>query len=275
MKPPALAFVLPALLAAALAQNEARPADRAPATKPPFVFEPGLVELRTVIERCGIYLQRNILVDDSALMPNAARRAKPVPAGAAAQPAAPADGPTGPFVELQLPVVTDANGCEEMLSSLLWSRGLALVPLDEKKGVYEVLAMGGPRAKEIMARAVTRTPEQVLARPSLRQFVMVVKELQHTNAQIANNALRPFFSANGNPNPNLTIGNIGNATTILLTGPQDMVATALQLLQTADVPQPPDARPELTQRLDTLAQQNAQLAQRIAALEEKLGKQGK
>ena len=43
----------------------------------------------------------------------------------------------------------------------------------------------------------------------------------------------------------------------------------------ACVPQPPDARPEVTQRLDALVQQSAALAQRLAALEEKLGKQGK
>jgi hypothetical protein len=274
MKPSA--FVASVLFVAlAPCQSETpRPADKATPPKAPFVFEPGVVELKTLIERCGAYLQRNILVDDSELMTNTGRRGKPPAAvgPAAAQGAgAPqaADGPTGPFVELQLPVVTDRNGCEEMLASLLWTRGLALVPLDEAKGVYEVLAMNGQRAREIALRAVQRTTEQVLARPALRQFVTVVLELRNTNSQYATNSLRPFFSTNGN-SPVLNLGNVGNSTSLILSGPQDVVAGALQLLKASDVPQPPDARPELTQRLDALAQQNAQLAQRVAALEEKL-----
>ena len=165
MKLLALASAFPFLLATALAQTDTQ----RPATKPPFVFEPGVVELRALIERCGIYLQRNILVDESELAPANNRKAKPAPPPAAGAPAAPADGPTGPFIDLQLPVVTDTNGCEEMLTSLLWTRGLALVPLDEKKGVYEVLSMSGQRAREIPTRAAHRTPEQVLARPTLRQ----------------------------------------------------------------------------------------------------------
>ncbi|HEX6812447.1 MAG TPA: hypothetical protein VF384_12540 [Planctomycetota bacterium] len=270
-----LMLTLPTLLAATLAQADiARPNDKsAPApAKAPFVFEPGPVELRVLIERCGSYLQRNILVDDSELAANREQNRKARPAPAAAQPAA--EAPAGPFVELQMPVVTDRDGCEELLSSLLWTRGLTLVPLDEKKGVYEVLSMNGPRQREILLRAVHRTPDQVLARPSLRLFVTVVKELQHTNAQYAVNSLRPFFASNGSNQQILIIGNAGNTTSVLLNGPQDMVATALQLLQNADLPQPPDARPELTQRLDSLARQNEQLTQRIAALEAKSGKQG-
>jgi hypothetical protein len=266
MKLPALAFVLPALLAATVAQNDPRPAERAPAAKAPFVFEPGVVELRTLLERCGTYLQRNILADEVELAIGPGKpRAKPAAAAAA-------EAPSGPFVELQLPVVTDAAGCEELLTGLLWTRGLVLVPLDEAKGVYEVLSMNGPRAREINLRAPQRTVQQVLARPTLRQYVTVVVELRHTNATIANNALRPFFAMAGNNNAALNIGNVGNTTSLLLSGPQDLVASALQLVQAADVPQPPESRPDLVQRLDALARQNEQLAQRVAALEEKLGK---
>lgn len=282
---PSLASViaLPILLTAVLAQTEpVRPAEKLPAAKAPFVFEAGAVDLRTLIERCGTYLHRNILADDSELLAGASggrnRPARPAPAApvppAAAAPAA--DAPAGPSVELQLPVVTDRDGCEELLSSLLWTRGLALVALDETKGVYEVLAMNGARAREIPVRAVHRTPEQVLARPTLRQFVTVVCELRHTNAMTATNALRPFYSMNNNQGlAGLSLGTAGNATSILLNGPQDLVANALLLLQAADVPQPPEVRPDLTQRLDALAKQNEQLAQRLAALEEKSGKQGR
>jgi hypothetical protein len=263
MKPRAAACVLPFLVALLPAQQEPRPAEKPAPSKAPFVFEPGVVELREVITRCGAYLQRNVLVDDSELMaaanPGRGKRATADGGG----------GGNGPFVELQLPVVTDAAGCEDLLTGLLWSRGLALVPLDEAKGVYEVLAMSGARGREVTMRAVQRTPEQVLARPALRQFVTVVVALQHTNATIATNALRPFFASTGQPNQaTLQLGNVGNSTAIVITGPQDQCANAIQLLRTADVPQPP----ELAMPTDAIAQQLAKLAQRLATLEEKVGK---
>ena len=264
MKPCPLLFASLALAAVLPCQHEpARAADKA--TKAPFVFEPGVVDVRTLIERCGAYLQCNILLDEAELGGGRQQR----PAAKAADAA-----PEGPFVALQLPVVTDRDGCEELLGSLLWTRGLALVPLDEQKGVYEVLSVHGPRAREIPLRAVLRTPAEVLARPHLRQFVTVVQELEHTNATIATNALRPFFATSGGQQgvASLTLGNVGTATSMVLTGPQDLVASALQMLKAADVPQPPEVRPELTARLDALASQNAQLLQRVAALEEKLGK---
>ena len=248
-----LSLLLAALVPSLAAQNAPAPADK-PAAKAPFVFEPGVVDVRTLIQRCGTYLQRNILVDDAELLPNKKREA-------------PIDAPS---IELQLPVVTDRDGCEDMLCSLLWTRGLVVVPLDEAKGVYEVLSVYGQRAREIWSRSVQRTPEQVLARPTLRQSVTVVYALKHVNATIATNALRPFFASGGNQNAiaGLVIGNVGNSTSILLTGMQDQVVNALQLLQAADVPQPPDAKPDLEQRVDVLTRQVEHLLQRVAALEE-------
>jgi len=277
MKSTALPLAIALLAVTTVAQNNA-PATEKPAAKAPFVFEPGVVELRTLVERCGTYLQRNILLDDSELMAGSAsarnKQQRPAPAAVAAPAGAgAAEGPAGPSVELQLPIVTDRNGCEELLTSLLWARGLALVPLDESKAVYEVLAINGPRAREITARAVQRTPEQVLARPTLRQFVTVVYKLEHTNSNVASNALRPFFANNGNSNSAmLNLGNAGNSTSLVLSGPQDQVANALQVLAAADVPQPPDLRSDVDARIDALAKQNEQLLKRITALEEKVGK---
>lgn len=269
MKPFVRPLTLLVLAAAAPTQQYApRVAENAPA-KAPFVFDAGVTELRTVIERCGAYLQRNILYDDVELTLGG-RRAKP-PAGGAPAVAPAADaGPSGPVVELQLPIVTDRDGCEEVLASLLWTRGLALVPLDEARGLWEVLALHGARGRDVPLRAAQRTPEQVLARPSLRLFVTVVCTLEHVNATVATNALRPFFASTGSPGGigTLTLGNVGTAAALVLNGPQDMVASALLLLRAADVPQPPDARPELDARVNSLARQNEQLQQRIAALEE-------
>jgi hypothetical protein len=265
MRPTPLLFVTLFLAAGALTQQEPARADKPAAPKAPFVFEAGTVELRALVERCGAYLQRNILLDDGELFPSRGQRQ-----GGANAEAAPA-------VELQLPIVTDRDGCEEVLAHLLWSRNLALTPLDEAKGLWEVLSMHGPRAREIVTRAVHRTPEQVLARPALRQFVSVVYTLEHTNAMQATNSLRPFFAQFGqgqSNQPQVVLGNVGNATAMLLTGPQDLVAAALRTLQQADVPQPEGPRAELEQRVEQLAQQLAGLQQRLAALEQKPAKGG-
>jgi hypothetical protein len=273
-----LSCVVAAVIAAAAVpcQQEPRAAER-PADKPPakapFVFEAGVVDVRTLIERCGAYLQRNILADDVELMPNRKQRPAAPPAAAAAAGAAAEPPPDGPSVELQLPVVTDRDGCEELLHGLLWTRGLAVVPVDEAKGVYEVLALNGQRGREVQMRAVQRTPEQVLARPALRQFVTVVTTLKHANASFATNSLRPFFSVQGQtPFGSLSLGTAGTPTSLLLSGPQDAVANALRLVQAVDVPQPPEVKPELEARFEALTRQHEALLQRVAALEEKLAK---
>ncbi len=254
-------FASAILAVAGVTQGQPPRADEPATPKAPFVFEAGAIEVRALVERCGAYLQRNILLDDGELF------------AAPGQRKGGADAAIGPIVELQLPVVTHRDGCEEMLGHLLWSRGLALTPLDEAKGLWEVLSLYGPRARDIAARAVQRTPEQVLARPALRQFVSVVHNLQHTHAAHAANALRPFFSQMGPNNvQQLALGNVGNSTAMLLTGPQDLVAVALHMLTRADVPQPEGQRAELEQRVDQLARQVEALVQRLAALDEKLPK---
>lgn len=252
----------------------------------PFVFEAGEVELLELIDRCGSYLHYNILVDSQQLSNTTSgrgggarnvrrgNRGRPAPRGQ--QQPAPADadaGPAGPTVTLQLPVVTDHDGCEELLSSMLWSHGLALVPLDEQKKVYEVLNMAGQRAREIISSAVRRSPEQVLARPMLRQYVTVVCNLKHTNAQLANNALRPFFAGYGGNQGiyGLQIGNIGNSACLILSGPQFIVANALKLLQEADVPSVTSPH-ELEVKVSELAKANKALLERLELLEQRLTK---
>ena len=274
---PILLLLVSGLLPRAISQHElpspdrsapAVPQDAEPGKKAPFVFEVGTVPLQALIARCGAYLQCNILVDSQELAVAGGARPKARPAAAAE----PKSEDEGPFVSLQLPVVTDRDGCEELLSSMLWANGLSLVALDADKSVYEVLAMEGRRAREIPACAVRRTAEQVLARPMLRSVVTTVYTLKHTNAQIANNALRPFYassSSSQNAAASLLIGNVGNKSSLILTGPQFMVASALQLLQEADVPD--TELPELLEgRLRELSKTCTALLERLEALEQRL-----
>ena len=246
--PRAAAVVLFATLctrAPALAQQDAvRPAVAQHATSG-FVLEVGDHSLTELIEHAAKFLGRNILVGPQEL--------------------AAAGGGAG--VSLQQRIDLDVPGCEDLLSSLLYARGFALVPLDEPRGFWEVIAISGSRGREIMNRALPRTPEQILARPALRIAVTTVVTLKHVNATIAVNSLRPFFASGGQQNPGLALGSVGNGQAMLLTGFADQVAAAIRMIREADLPpSAPDADTQSRLQL---------LEQRVQALEAALLQQQK
>jgi type II secretory pathway component GspD/PulD (secretin) len=173
-------------------------------------------------------------------------------------------GPGGGTLRLQQRVEVDATGCEELLCSLLFVRGLALVPIDEARGVYEVLAMAGPRGRELQSRAPLRTVDDVLARPQLRMFVTTTLLLKNINANIATNALRPFLAVGGNANTaSLTLGTAGSNNGLVLAGFQDQVAAVIRMIRNLD----DGAAKEHAQGDERIAE----LERRIAALEARLG----
>jgi hypothetical protein len=137
-------------------------------------------------------------------------------------------------IALTEPVTLEAESCEELLCSLLRTRGLALVPVDAERGVYEVIAINGPRGHEIASAAVTRTPEEVLAQPFSKRMVITSVRLQHLNAPPVMNALRPLF-AGGPDGSGLAVSMLGNAG-ITLRGWQNDVAAALKVIQDNDKP---------------------------------------
>lgn len=230
------------------------PAQETPANKtvvaldqkraPPFVLEAGEHDIRDVVDRAAAYLRRNILMVDNLDVPQLKG--------------------LGPTV-LQQPMTLDAQGCEEVLASMLHVRGLALIPLDESKGLYEVVSMHGARRGDIMARALARTAEEVLERPGLRMVVTVALPLQHVNATIANNALRPFFASGGNAALPLLLGTAGSNSVLLLCGFQDQVASAIRLLQVVDRPPGPE-QTEVQQALQNVVQRVAALEQRLQGM---------
>lgn len=247
-------------LAGCATHSANRPTDQAsgPATSqpvrpaaqdaPPFVFTAGEVPVADLIARCGEYLKWNILVSPQELQ--------------YVHPPA--------VVALDRDIKTDRDGCADLLSSLLWSKGFGLTPLDESKGVYEVICLSGARARAFTSRTAHRTAEQVRARPNSYFCVTVVAPLQHTNATIATNALRPFFASTGGAlGASLTLGNVGNNSAMVICGPQNSVVAALDMLRTVDVPAEGAAAPGLGARLDKLTQTVEQLGKRVDALEKK------
>ncbi|MEO6597335.1 MAG: hypothetical protein ABIP94_21540 [Planctomycetota bacterium] len=210
-----------------------------------FVLDPGETKLTDLIDRSAAFLGWNILTNAQEM------------AGG---------GPGSLTVQLQNKMTTDATGCEEVLSNMLYRSGFALTTLDESKKLYEVISMFGPRNREVSLRALTRTADQVMARPNLKVAVTVVMALEHTNAMIATNALRPFFAQTGVSagGASLTLGNVGNNSSILLSGMQDQVAAAIRLVKTCDVAPPAEQAPA------SLADRVEATERRLDAIEKKL-----
>ncbi|MFK7743119.1 MAG: hypothetical protein AB8H80_22585 [Planctomycetota bacterium] len=217
--------------------------------KPPFVFEAGGIELEQLVERCATYLDRNVMLyEDEVKYANAASK-----------------------VVFDRPVVTDRDGCEDLLSSILWSRGLVILPMDAGKAVYEVLARKGNRRGDVRTRSVYVEPEQVLSRPGFYRMVTCCYHLQNTRAQLACNTLRPFLSQwSGNGAMRVDVGMLGNDASLLFSGPQPQIAILLQMLQRADKAPGEGLNGVMENRLADLKKDNEGLAQDVRVLQQRL-----
>ncbi|MBX3462722.1 MAG: hypothetical protein KF830_06100 [Planctomycetes bacterium] len=227
-----LALFLFATQVPALAAQQPAPAER-------FALEAGQVQLSEFVDRCARFLGWNVLSDDREVV--------------AAQ---------TPDLRIQKAISVDREGCIDLLSTMLARSGFVLTELDASRDLYEILHQGGPRGRDILGRATRRTPAQILARPTRRMPVTTVVDLQHLNAMVAVNTLRPFFASTGGQATSVTIGTAGSPNAVVLTGLQDQLAMAIGILRDGDVP-PPDGSPAADDRL-------AALEARVATLERKL-----
>ena len=213
----------------------------------PFVLEAGEIEIKDLVDKASSYLGVNILLE-----PHESVMTSPP--------------------KLQHRIETDADGCRDLLSSLLYRAGLAIVPLDENQGLHEVILMAGPRGREITNRAQRKSAAEILAKPNLYEQVLTTVQLEHINAQLANNALRPFFASTGGAmgGSSLTIGNVGNNSSLLLQGWQPQVAAALRLLDECDKPGTPTPMEEAMQaRIEKLEARIVNLEKVLAQVLEK------
>jgi type II secretory pathway component GspD/PulD (secretin) len=231
------------LALALLSSSFSTPTQDPQQTSTGFVLEAGDHELLDLIDRVAEYLGRNFLMDPASI------RAA-TPSGTAR-------------ISLQKRLEVDALGCEELLSQLLYSKGFAIVPRDPGKGLYEVIAMQGPKRGEIQSGAVFMTPEEVLRRPNLKMTVLTAVPLEHIQVQVATNSLRPFFAQSSQVGAGLTLGNVGNNAAMLLQGFRHQVAAAIRVLRLVDVPQQ-KSEPTLADRIQALEK-------RVRELEDKHG----
>lgn len=218
-----------------------------------FSLAPGEHDLVELVEKAATVLGRNILWQPTE------RPAKNA----------------GLTVTLNNPVKVTPSGFEELLGNLLYAQGLAIVPIDADKGFFEVIALQGPRGREIMSRAPWRTPEEIQARPQAREYAMTSVRLKHINASICTNALRPFFMSSSQPQiVGLMIGNVGNQEAMVLAGFTDQLCAALRLIRECDQEpvQPPDFnQPGHQNALAALQAQIKALQEQVAELQKAAG----
>lgn len=208
-----------------------------------FVLEPGAIEIAELIDRAASHLGWNILVDPQELQHCSNQ------------------------LKLQNRVEVGHSGCEDLVTTMLATRGVVVRTLDKEKNLYEVISLHGPRAREAFSSPPQKTVEQILERPNLRMPVMTVMQLQNVNAMHATNALRPFFASSQSNHSQITIGNAGNGKAMLISGLQDQVANAIRVVQQADVQHDDEHAQTVEARVATLQERVSRLEKALARLE--------
>ncbi|MGE3171481.1 MAG: hypothetical protein AB7O97_02570 [Planctomycetota bacterium] len=226
-----------------------------------MILPAGHLPLADVVAATAAFLQFNILFDEREVEAS------------------------GRAVVLQVPMAIARDRAEEVIADLVYSVGFLLVPRDADKGLYALAAVDGPRLRDLLRLAPWRAPEQILARPNLKQPVNTVFTLRTINANIATNSLRPFFAQAGAAAPGqgfgLTFGTGGNNESLLLSGLQSDVAGAIELLRQIDgVPAaapgalPAEGAGAIQQRIAALEEAVQQLQKALAALQEQQAGEG-
>lgn len=209
-----------------------------------FVLEPGEYDIANILERASAFLSRNYFWDKASTSHPSAR------------------------ITIQKKLNLDYRGCEEVVSQLLFMKGFTVVPIDPKRGLYDVVSNRGQRVGNIGSNPVFMTPEEVLRNANLRVLAMTSLNLKHIDAARASQHLRPFLSASGG-RQGLNFGSPGSQTSLLMQGHPAQLATAIKMLRDVDRPQPKRVTSVQTSIKNLVKLSNEQ-AQTIATLKTRL-----
>ena len=169
--------------------------------------------------------------------------------------------------------------------TMLYIKGFAVVPRGEGDlEMLEIVMMQGQRGREVTNGARYVTPDELVKyRFQTGVPILTTVPLKHINAQLANNALRPFFAGTGgnSPGSSVQIGNVGNKSALLLQGFGPQVYSAVELLKLVDEPAeepnlvvqvvvldnqaPEELEPILTEVLESRSQIRQQVLQEKSA----------
>lgn len=168
---------------------------------------------------------------------------------------------------LQRPVAVDALGAEELLYALLSTRGFAVLPIDELRGVYGVLYLGATdRDPSPPLQSPWRPAEEILRRPQLREIVYSHVLLEHADAREVARMLRDL-DRHQTWRPGHLLASASSSRFLMLHGYRDRIANAIRIAQQIDRYAKPRQQRSLPDR--SLLDRIADLERRIRALEQR------
>lgn len=163
---------------------------------------------------------------------------------------------------LQRRLAVDALGTEELLYSLLASRNLAVLPIDEVRGVYGIVSLDdGNHNRWLEGMPMPwRSRETILHRPQLRELVFTHLTLVNVSARDMSNMLRNSVVPGG-WHPGMLLAYAANDRALMLHGYRDQVAQAIRLVEHIDRMTKPPER-SMLQRIEALERRLAEIEAR-------------
>lgn len=173
-------------------------------------------------------------------------------------------------IVLQRSLALDALGSEEVLYGLLASRNLAALPLDEARGIYQIVPLEQNQHGLPMATIPWRRPQDVLRRPHFRELLMTSITLQNLEAGQVADALRSHFSMLRTWQPGAPGVSLLGERAIMLHGYGDQVGQIIEALRALDHMAAPSDPPlstnaKILERIDALEREVRSLRQQLAA----------
>jgi len=162
--------------------------------------------------------------------------------------------------QLQRSLAVDALGSEELLYALLSTRDLAVLPIDELRGVYGIFSLKAPSGRPTPSLpSPWRSPEEILRRPMLREIAYTHVILENADARNVANMLRQATTT-GPWRPGRLLASATDRHFLMLHGYRDQIVGAIRLVQSVDATA--RRRPN-----NTLLDRIADLERRLAELE--------
>jgi hypothetical protein len=172
---------------------------------------------------------------------------------------------------LQRALTLDALGSEEVLYALLASRNLVSLPLDEGRGVFQIVPLDQAHGAHPMATIPWRRPQDLILRPHFREIVMTAITLHHLDAQQISTTLRSHFSMLRTWQPGAPMVTLFGKQSLLLHGYADQLTQVLAALRELDRMAAPVKQPEPASNADLLLRLEA-LEQEVRELRRQLSK---
>ena len=141
--------------------------------------------------------------------------------------------PDSQMIKITKRLELDRNGCEEVVSQLLYHQDWIMTPLDASRGIYEWINLAGPRLQHVKRRSFYMSPDDVIARPSLYVHVTTTVAVKHLDAREMSKGLGQWVYGRPDLLQILTIGYKNNGT-ILIAGMAHQVSRMLLAIRQAD-----------------------------------------